>query len=38
MKIFLPGKKDIRYIENFFRNLNLGELVKLSKKEKPKVN
>jgi hypothetical protein len=38
MKIFLPIKKDIGYIENFFRNLNLGELVKLSKKEKPKVN
>ncbi len=38
MKIFLPSKKNIKYIENFFRNLNLSELVKLSKKDKPKVN
>ena len=29
MKIYLPGKKEIRSIENFFRNLNLGELFKL---------
>lgn len=38
MKIFLPPKKNLRYIEKFFTELNLSGLVKLSKKSKPKVN
>ena len=38
MKIFFPPKKNIRHIEKFFKELNLSELVKISKKSKPKVN
>ena len=38
MKIEIPKKKNLKFIEKFFENKNLGYLIKLSKKRKSNVN
>ena len=38
MKFFLPSNKNYKYIKNFFKNIKLNNLIKLSEKNKPQVN
>jgi hypothetical protein len=38
MKFFLPAKKSLKYITNFFEKINLEGLIHLSRKNKPQVN